>query len=228
MSLEQSVSAHYSGIDLEKIGPTDEFHVGGIHASSYLFAKLGIKPGATILDAGCGTGGAARLAATTFNANVTGIDLTLSFIEKAKILGGADFIQASVLDMPFEAHTFDTAYTIHVGMNIRDKKKFYSEAARVLKPGGIFGIYDVVGSEPLTYPLPWASRADESFVITPDNMRTLLQEAGFEIQYEEDLSITGIESLKNRVSKPSKTMNLLADLESGKCRAYMMIGRLKA
>jgi ubiquinone/menaquinone biosynthesis C-methylase UbiE len=48
---------------------------------------------------------------------------------------------------------------LHVGMNIPDKLLLAEEAWRVLKPGGVFGIYDVmrVGSEDLLFPVPWAT-----------------------------------------------------------------------
>ena len=33
---------------------------------------------------------------------------------------------------------------LHVGMNIADKKAVFAEVRRVLKPGGVFGIYDAM------------------------------------------------------------------------------------
>ena len=43
------------------------------------------------------------------------------------------FRQASALALPFEAEEFDAATLIHVGMNIKDKAKVFSEVRRVLK-----------------------------------------------------------------------------------------------
>jgi ubiquinone/menaquinone biosynthesis C-methylase UbiE len=62
--------------------------------------------------------------------------------------------------MPFPDRSFDGAYMLHVGMNIEDKEKLASEVARVLRPGSVFGIYDVMRTGPgeLAYPVPWAAR----------------------------------------------------------------------
>src|SRR5262249_8099597 len=50
-------------------------------------------------------------------------------------------------NLPFANQTFDAAMTIHVAMNIAAKDKMYLEARRVLKPGGIFAVYDVLQGE---------------------------------------------------------------------------------
>jgi hypothetical protein len=49
--------------------------------------------------------------------------------------------------------------TIHVAMNIAAKDKMYMEAHRVVKPGDIFAVYDVLQGEggEVLYPVPWAS-----------------------------------------------------------------------
>jgi SAM-dependent methyltransferase len=66
--------------------------------------------------------------------------------------------QGSAVAMPFADSSFDGAYMLHVGMNIVDKEKLGLEVARVLRPGSLFGIYDVMQTGPgeLAYPVPWA------------------------------------------------------------------------
>ena len=86
--------------------------------------------------------------------------------------------------MPFEAATFDAAYTQHVAMNIEAKPALYAEIARVLKAGARFGIYDILqgpGGEAI-YPTPWANDRSTSFLATPDELRRLLETAGFQIE----------------------------------------------
>ena len=66
-------------------------------------------------------------------------------------------------------------------MNIAAKKTFYAEIYRVLKTGGRFIYYDILGkAEPVHYPVPWAADAAMSFLITSQQLHTLLTETGFQ------------------------------------------------
>ncbi|TSE12543.1 methyltransferase domain-containing protein [Mesorhizobium intechi] len=182
--------AHLRAGDLEAV---DEFHIGGISATMELIGQMGLKPGARLLDIGSGVGGPARFAANEAGADVTGIDLTQSYVDIATSLskrtGMADrthFVQGSALDMPFADAGFDAAMILHVGMNLPDKKKLMGEAARVLRPGGVFAVYDVMRLKDgaLTYPLPWASEESMSFVATPDDYRSAATASGFSVVAE--------------------------------------------
>lgn len=182
--------AHLRAGDLEAV---DEFHIGGIAATRELIEQMGLKPTARLLDIGSGIGGPARFVANSADADVTGIDLTQSYVDTATSLskrtGMADrthFVQGSALDMPFGNASFDAAMILHVGMNLPDKAKLMSEAARVLRPGGVFAVYDVMRLKAgtLTYPLPWASDETMSFVATPDDYRSAAVVAGFSVTSE--------------------------------------------
>lgn len=182
--------AHLSVSDLEAI---DEFHIGGVAATRELVDQMGLKPAGRLLDIGSGIGGPARFVANSADADVTGIDLTQSYVDVAtglsKRTGMADrthFVQGSALDMPFGNASFDAAMILHVGMNLPDKAKLMSEAARVLRPGGVFAVYDVMRLKPgaLTFPLPWASDETMSFVATPDDYRLAATAAGFSVTSE--------------------------------------------
>ena len=146
-----------------------------------------------MLDVGSGLGGPARHFAETFGCRVTGIDLTPEFVETANALtrrlGLADrvaFQQGSGLSLPFPAGVFDAATLIHVGMNIGDKARLFSEIRRVLKDGARIGVYDVMHVQPdaVPYPMPWAASPATSFLENPDSYRRLLGEAGFELRSE--------------------------------------------
>src|SRR5690606_34976888 len=58
------------------------------------------------------------------------------------------------------------------------------------RPGGRFGFYDIVGGvagEP-DFPVPWASRSTESFLVSPSTMQRLAEEAGFRTVTMRDLT----------------------------------------
>ena len=167
----------------DALAPVDEFHIGGRRATEPFVESLKLSKGSRVLDLGCGLGGPARFVAATTGAHVTGIDLTPEFVEAGRALtewtglaGQIELVEGSILELPFEDVSMDAAYMIHVGMNIADKAGIAREAARVLKPGGIFAIYDVmqVGTGQMEYPAPWASSEDQSALAPPETYEAAL------------------------------------------------------
>jgi SAM-dependent methyltransferase len=213
MSIETDVAGHYTQgtleqkilaalreagkdpdrLDLDDLAPVDEFHHAGRAATATFALRLNLRPGMHLLDIGSGIGGPARYFARHHGCRVTGIDLTEEFIAVARALtsrlrmeGQVSFEQGSALSMPFPASTFDVATLLHVGMNIAKKAQLFAEVRRVLKPGGIFGIYDQMreADGDLVFPVPWASVPRTSFVETPETYKRLLTEGGFEVIWE--------------------------------------------
>lgn len=202
-------------------------HIGGHGAVKRLLDNLGLKPGMHALDIGCGTGGAARMAAETYGVQVTGIDLNPDFIVQARENGGngLSFKVCNALDMPFEDGTFDAAWTIHAGMNIADKAVLYAEIHRVLKPGTVFGVYDILAGEnaaAMRLPVPWARVAEMSFLVSSDELRTLLEQAGFEIATTESRHAFALETL---MPDTPERVNLRCAVEVGACGPWEIIAR---
>jgi SAM-dependent methyltransferase len=198
------------GIDPERptyqdFFPFDQLHGRGIEATREHIERAGINSSMHVLDLGCGVGGCSRVIAATCGCRVTGIDLTPQFIEVARELtrrcGMADrieFRQADALDLPFAEGTFDHVWCHNVTMNIQDKRKLGSEVARVLKRGGRFSCSENAQGPggALIFPLPWATDASASFLVTPAMMRRALEDGGLRISEEVDLSGPWIAFLK--------------------------------
>jgi SAM-dependent methyltransferase len=95
-------------------------------------------PGATILDAGCGTGANLQLLQTFGRA--VGVDLSEQAIAYCRARGiprDRAFL-ASLTDLPFPDHFFDLVVSFDVICNIPDDRQAFRECARVLKQGGRF------------------------------------------------------------------------------------------
>jgi ubiquinone/menaquinone biosynthesis C-methylase UbiE len=217
MSTDAAVAGHYGRGRLEELilgtlaregkdpenltavdlAAVDEFHLGGLEATQELAKHMELRAGLQMLDVGSGIGGPARYFAAEHRCRVTGIDLTEEFVgvarsltRRTKLDGLAEFRQGSALELPFERDTFDRAYMIHVGMNIADKAGIFREARRVLKPAGLFTIFDIMfpgdgrAAGAIKYPVPWASSEETNFVGTVKEYRDAVQDAGFRVEQE--------------------------------------------
>lgn len=265
MSNRESISTHYENggnllegimnglaklgkspetVTIEDLGPVDEFHIGGRAATDHLIGQLNFSPEHHLLDVGCGLGGAARYVASNTGGRVTGIDVTEEYINTGQALCqwvGLDnrvtLHHAGAQSLPFEDNHFDGAYMIHVGMNLPDKEAVFAEIGRVLKPGAVFGIYDImrVGQGELTYPVPWASGVGLSHLATSDQYKSDLNAVGFEVSTvnsRQDFALQFFTQMRARSaqgdgppplglhllmkeSTPAKIKNMVGNLEVG-------------
>jgi len=175
---------------MEALAPYDQFHGRGLEATLEIAELMQAGPADHILDIGSGIGGPARYFANRFGCRITGIDLTPEFCKVARhltrLLDLEDRITFEVGDalaMPFADAIFDGAYSMNVSMNIADKGGFYREIHRVLKPGAWLVLSEVAKGEggDLDYPTPWAGSARGSFLSTPEETRSGMLKAGFDV-----------------------------------------------
>ena len=177
-------------VTVDDLAPVDEFHIGGRQASEEFIGQLGLSEDNHVLDVGCGIGGTSRFVANRFGCRVTGIDLTPEFVSTGQSLcdwvgltGQVKLTQGDATAMPFSDESFDAAFMLHVAMNIANKTGLFAEIYRLIKPGAVFGVYDVMqtSDEALTYPVPWATTPDTSALATQEQYIEALGLAGFDI-----------------------------------------------
>jgi ubiquinone/menaquinone biosynthesis C-methylase UbiE len=166
--------------------------------ADYLDA-MSIDRSARVLDMGCGTGLAARAIARrgNFSGHITGVDLSPYLAAAAKRLAGEErlaahleFLAGDVRTLNFADGSFDAVIAHTLLSHVEDPLAVLKEAARVVRPGGMIGVFDGdYASLTFDHPDPAKGKAyDEALiaalVTNPRVMRQLprlLRAAGLEL-----------------------------------------------
>jgi len=116
-----------------------------------LVAAVARQNPAKILDLACGSGDVTTMLQKAVpKAQVVGLDFSRPLLTQAKGRGLTELAEADALMLPFSDGSFD-AVTIAFGLrNFSDRIAGLKEIARILKPGGVFGLLEF--SPP---PMPW-------------------------------------------------------------------------
>jgi tocopherol O-methyltransferase len=163
-----------------------------------LARRLELSAGQAVCDIGCGYGATAQILAERFDVHVTG--LTVSGVQAARgqarrpVLGALSILEQDWLANQFPDAAFDRAYSVESSEHMPDKPRFFSEAWRVLKPGGRLVVFAWLACPD---PKPW----EVQYLLEPicregrlpgmgseADYRALGREAGFDVVSVEDIS----------------------------------------
>src|SRR5215467_6412226 len=105
-----------------------------------LYQSLGVKPGAKLLDVGCGAGQVALIAARA-GARVTGCDIATNWLEKARTRAAAEgleivFEEGDAEALPYRDGQFDVVLSMVGAMFAPRPELVAAELTRVCAPGG--------------------------------------------------------------------------------------------
>jgi SAM-dependent methyltransferase len=182
-------------LTVEDLAPVDHIHARGLPATVDLADRLPLEADQHLVDIGCGIGGPARYIAQRAGCRVSGIDITEPFVEAGKkltaLVGLEERVKIERGDgqrLPYPDSHFDGGYTQHVTMNVSDRRTFFAEAYRVLKPGAFFALTEHgLGSKgDPHHPVPWSTDGTGEYLVSPTGTRALLEGAGFEVVDMED------------------------------------------
>lgn len=107
---------------------------------------IGARPGARILDVGCGRGRIANDIIVRTGAHVTGLNIDPTQLENARsfarrkgLSDHSEWVEGSMNDpLPFPDATFDAAYQVQAFTYAKDKEQVLREIFRVMRPGARF------------------------------------------------------------------------------------------
>jgi ubiquinone/menaquinone biosynthesis C-methylase UbiE len=119
--------------------PEDEPNRACIQLYHHVATQVGLA-GKNVLEVSCGHGGgAAHLTRTLHPQRYTALDLNASGIRFCQQCHHADslsFVQGDAENLPFESNAFDAVINIEASHCYPNFRRFLSEVARVLRPGG--------------------------------------------------------------------------------------------
>jgi SAM-dependent methyltransferase len=106
-------------------------------------SRLASRPIARVLEVAAGTGVVTRALAATLPEQVSIIatDLNQAMLDQASSIGirrSVEWRQADAMQLPFDDETFDAVVCQFGVMFFPDRPHAFSEARRVLRPGGVF------------------------------------------------------------------------------------------
>jgi len=103
--------------------------------------RLRLSPGQAVCDIGCGYGATAEMLAEGHGVAVTGVTISAAqaavAARRAPARGTLDIRQQDWLRNDFADASFDRAYAVESSEHMPDLPRFFDEAFRTLRPGGL-------------------------------------------------------------------------------------------
>ncbi|KKW09303.1 MAG: Demethylmenaquinone methyltransferase [Candidatus Kaiserbacteria bacterium GW2011_GWA2_49_19] len=150
-----------------------------------LLPLLGNIRGKKILDAGAGTGRLAVELAKFPGAKVTALDVSAEMLDRLKKKNqNIECVVGDAENLPFMSGSFDVVLAAFLMVHLKDPRRFFDEAYRVLKDGGIFLATNINQKDPPVVKTSQGSIIIESFYHRPEKIRALLESLAFSVEQE--------------------------------------------
>jgi len=126
-----------------------------VQSPAKLIERSGIKKGMKVLDLGCGSGTFTTFAARTVGetGKAYALDIEPKMLKQLENklakpenqgIKNIEIINKNAYELPFDDNFLDVVYMVTVLQEIPDKKRALREIRRVLKPGGILAVTELL------------------------------------------------------------------------------------
>ena len=169
----------------------------------YIAHRLGLYPGMTAVDLGCGIGGPLIEIVRFSGARIVGVNNNAMQLERATRRSEAaglshltDWLECDFMQVDAPDASFDAAYSIEATCCAPDKVGVYGEAFRLLKPGGCLAVYEYCLTDLFDAddPVHRRLKADMEHggglpdIAIPHEIDDALRQVGFELTEARDLA----------------------------------------
>ena len=173
-----------AGYDLAAAGYDKKEKYLNSFEKNKLIPLLGEVKGKTILDVGAGTGRTSVVLAK-MGAEVTALDVSEQMLkELTKKNAKIKTVVGDAESLPFPDKSFDVVVSAFLIVHLKDPTRFFDEAYRVLKDGGLLVVTNINQKEPPEVKTPAGIIKIESYYHRPEKIREILESLAFEIKDE--------------------------------------------
>lgn len=140
------------------LGTVEDYARAAERMSEQVLFAARLNCGQRILDAGCGFGGTIAVANERYEQiYLTGLNIDLKQLEVARRSvvarsgNSVELVVADACEPPFLDASFDRVMAVECIFHFPSRERFFRQARRLLKPGGLLVVSDFVASRRLVY-----------------------------------------------------------------------------